>query len=352
MTPRQLRSWSAALSAVLVAACGGGGGGGRDASAAGALDKLAPTVTYAAPSNNATGIGTNTKLTITFSEPMDEDSLGKAIRLVDDDSSTPVPLQNAVFDAENNIATVAAQSPLTPGRRHCATVSTSARDLAGNALAQAYNWCFVTAAGADAMAPTVASFTPADGATNVPINRAVAMSFSEPMDAASVDAAFSLKSAGRTPVAGSLAYIGQAAVFTPQAPLAPNTTYVATLGHGAKDLAGNEMAADRQWSFTTGAGADATPPTVLGVSPPNGAQGVPGNTILTVNFSEPVYPFTFGKIDGKVVDVAIDYTTQTVSLIPTGGLGANKIYQSSMQAIDLAGNAMPAPYNWSFTTAP
>ena len=41
---------------------------------------------------------------------------------------------------------------------------------------------------------------------------------------------------------------------------------------GVKDVAGNALASDYNWSFTTVAG-DITPPTVSSVTPVNGATG-------------------------------------------------------------------------------
>jgi hypothetical protein len=38
---------------------------------------------------------------------------------------------------------------------------------------------------------------------------------------------------------------------TPVSNLEPGTTYTATLTTGAKDLAGNALASNRVWSFTT-----------------------------------------------------------------------------------------------------
>ena len=346
----KLRAWGAVLSAaLLLAGCGGGGGG--DGSIAGALDTVAPTVTYVTPANNSENVGTNARLTVTFSETMSASSLASAIGVVDDASGAAIPLQSVEFDLVNNIATITPQEPLTPNRTYRAEVSTSARDLGGNALADAYAWRFGTGGSADTTAPTVTSHAPVSGATGVPTDTGVAMSFSEPMNVASVGAAFAL-SQGGTVIAGKLAYVGQAAIFTPDAPLAPGADYVATLRHTASDLAGNGLAADLVWSFTTGLGADTTPPSVLSVSPANDATQVPRNSALSATFSEPIYPFVYGSIDGVLVEVAIDYTTNTVSVIPTVPLRSNGSYASSAQARDLAGNAMVVPYRWGFVTAP
>ena len=54
----------ALLLAAVVAGCGGGGGGS-------AADTTAPTVSFTAPANAATGVALNANITATFSEAMD-----------------------------------------------------------------------------------------------------------------------------------------------------------------------------------------------------------------------------------------------------------------------------------------
>jgi hypothetical protein len=55
-------------------------------------------------------------------------------------------------------------------------------------------------------------------------------------------------------VAGAVAYSGTTATFTSTAPLQASTAYVATVTTGAKDLAGNALAANVVLNFTTGGG--------------------------------------------------------------------------------------------------
>lgn len=346
--PPTLRT-RAALLAVLtaLAACGGGGEDTLETAA----DITAPAVTYVTPSNSAGSVGTNSRLTVTFSEPMDEASLAAAIGLADTQTGAPVALGGVAYDAANRIATVTPQQPLAANREFRATVTSAARDRSGNAMAGDYAWSFGTAAGADTTPPRVSSHSPADGAAGVALNAHIAMSFSEPMDVASVEGAFVL-TRGATVVPGRLAYIGQAAAFTPDAPLAPQATYVATLRRAATDLAGNPLAVDHVWSFSTGTAADTTPPTVVAVTPPPNATGVPRNTLLSATFDEPIYPFVYGKLDGVVVEVAIDYATHTVSVMPTAPLRSSGGYLASVSVMDLARNVMATPYQWSFVTAP
>ena len=68
---------------------------------------------------------------------------------------------------------------------------------------------------------------------------------------------FVLRDAGGNAVAASVSASGSTATLQPNATLAPSTTYTATLlggSSGIKDLAGNALASNYNWSFTTAAG--------------------------------------------------------------------------------------------------
>ncbi len=104
-------------------------------------------------------------------------------------------------------------------------------------------------------APTVLSTTPAGNATGVDVAAPVGATFSAAMDPATLTAAtFTLTSGDpATAVAGVVTSSGTTATFTPAAPLSADTTYRATITTGAKDAAGLALAADHQWTFSTGA---------------------------------------------------------------------------------------------------
>jgi hypothetical protein len=108
----------------------------------------------------------------------------------------------------------------------------------------------------DTTAPTVTGRTPASGATGVAATTTATATFSEQVQSSTI--AMTLKNAGGTAVAGTVAYDSATAkaTFTPTAALAASTTYTATVS-GAKDAAGNTMTAT-SWSFTTA--AVTTPP--------------------------------------------------------------------------------------------
>jgi hypothetical protein len=106
--------------------------------------------------------------------------------------------------------------------------------------------------------PTVVDCQPASGTGGVPPTSTVRATFSEDIAAASLTpATFTLtKQGGAGPVNASVAYdeSDMTATLSPSQSLEPGATYVATVkggSAGVKDQAGNALAADVSWSFTT-----------------------------------------------------------------------------------------------------
>src|SRR5439155_4461448 len=113
--------------------------------------------------------------------------------------------------------------------------------------------------GPDVTPPTVTSVTPASGATAVSIITSVTATFNEGMDATTIGTStFELRNPANTLVPATVTYSSatRTATLTPSAPLANFTVYTATVKGGAtdprvKDVAGNALAANFTWSFTT-----------------------------------------------------------------------------------------------------
>ncbi len=116
---------------------------------------------------------------------------------------------------------------------------------------------FATEAPLDTTPPTVTSTAPLAGATGIPVGSNVRATFSEPMDATSIDGTtFVLRDPTNAPVPASVTYDDptRTATLDPSAPLDPLTTYTATVtggGSGVQDVAGNALENDASWSFTT-----------------------------------------------------------------------------------------------------
>ncbi len=109
-----------------------------------------------------------------------------------------------------------------------------------------------TAATTDTTPPVVTAAAPAAGDLTVTRTTAVSVTFSEPMDAAATSQAFSLtRSGASTPVTGTVSWSGTTMRFVPSSALAGGSTYTARVSTQARDLAGNRLASERVWSFTT-----------------------------------------------------------------------------------------------------
>jgi hypothetical protein len=110
---------------------------------------------------------------------------------------------------------------------------------------------------ADTTPPTITSIFPANGAANAAQNTTVTATFSEPMDPTTITTAtFELRDPGNAIVPATVTYnaSNRTATLTPTSPLLASVTYSAKVTTGVKDLAGNALAADRTWSFSTVAG--------------------------------------------------------------------------------------------------
>jgi hypothetical protein len=211
---------------------------------------------------------------------------------------------------------------------------------------------------ADTTAPTVVSTIPVKLATGVALNSSVNAIFSEVMSAATITNTTYIVTEGTTTVPGAVTYFGKTATFKSTLDLASSTTYTATITTGVKDLAGNALAANKVWSFTTGTTTDSTPPLVSSTSPTHGATGVQLNSSISAIFNEAVSAATVtaGSFTLKqgTTPVAGDvtYLGTTATFNPTSNLASSTTYTATITTgvTDLAGNAMATAKVWSFTT--
>lgn len=210
----------------------------------------------------------------------------------------------------------------------------------------------------DVTAPTVVATTPADGATDVALDATVSVTFSEAIDCATMDERAFLIAAGGQ-LTGAITCQGATAVFTPDAPLAVDTTYGAQITTGLKDVAGNALEAPYAWSFTTR--PDQVAPTVVSTDPADGATGVALDAAVSITFDEALDPDTvaagaFTLSDGTTAvpgALAYDDATFTVTFTPDADFAFDTTYTATVTSAltDAAGNALGASHTWSFTTA-
>jgi antitoxin component of RelBE/YafQ-DinJ toxin-antitoxin module len=213
-----------------------------------APDVTPPAVASTDPLNSAITVAVNKAIKITFSEAMDPLTITPS-SLILMQGTTAV---SGAVTSSGTTATFTPTANLEYSKVYTCSVTTSAKDLSANALAVIYNFSFTTAAAPDIIAPTVLSTDPVSGASAVDMNKVVSVTLSEAMDPLTITSSTFYLKQGTTTVSGTVSYSGTTAKFTASSILAAGTVYNATMTTGAKDKAGNPLAANKEWSFTTG----------------------------------------------------------------------------------------------------
>jgi hypothetical protein len=289
-------------------------------------DTTAPTVSSIVPSDTATGVARNSTVIAIFSKTMDASTISTSTFTLKQ-GTTVVP---GVVSYLGTTAIFTPASSLAVSAVYTATVTTGVTDLSGNALAVAKTWSFTTGTATDTTAPTVSSISPLDAATGVTLNSTVNAIFSKAMSATTINASNFTLMQGPTAVAGTVTYAGTTtARFTPASNLVPSTVYTATITTGVKDLAGNALAANKVWSFTTGTTTAAGPAPVL--------LGTAGNFVILAKTAVSTVPTSVITGDVGVSPAATSYLTGfgltmvgTTSATSTQVIGGGSLYGADM----------------------
>jgi RHS repeat-associated protein len=116
------------------------------------LTKLAPlTIVDSFPAQNATAVDRGALLVILFSNPLDAATVGGALRLVDSGGNV---ITGATF-VDSDAVSFAPAVPFASGGHYTLTISTAAKDIAGQSLASPFVLTFDSGSLAPAVAPTV-----------------------------------------------------------------------------------------------------------------------------------------------------------------------------------------------------
>ncbi len=216
----------------------------------------APAVISTTPANLATNVAVSADLSVTFSEPVDVNTIDSFFDIYCDVSGTST-LQPAAGNGGPTTFTINPTADLPAGSSCTVTIKAAqvtdqdANDPPDN-MAANHVFTFTTAA-ADA-APTVSATVPLDGATGVAAGADLSVTFSEPVDVNTIDSFFDIYcDSVPQPAAGS----GGPTTFTinPTADLPAGSSCTVTIhaadvtDQDANDPP-NNMAADYSWDFT------------------------------------------------------------------------------------------------------
>ena len=229
-------------------------------------DLTAPTVVSRFPSPGATGIATNTAIYAIFDEELEDASITTTNITV---TSTPSITYTVAKDSvDPTKVLIIPDTALAFSKTYTITLTTGLTDDAEdlNPLAAPVSWSFTTAAApppADTTAPTIVSVTPANGTTNVAINVNPAVAFSEDMLDSSITATtmklIKVSNSQEITTSRSHSSDGKTITLIPTSSLEYSTQYNIFIEGGpptsVKDVAGNSLAADTTYTFTTAAEA-------------------------------------------------------------------------------------------------
>jgi len=223
----------------------------------------------------------------------------------------------------------------------------------------------------DTTPPAVTSFAPTAGANNVRIDANMTVTFSEVMDQATVNGStVELRGPSNALTPATVSYDAGSftATLDPTTSLSAGVTYTARVKGGSadprvKDAAGNALAADVTWTFTTTA-----PLQVLSATPTDGAVDVPTGVAPRVKFSKRIDFLTalesktilLQDAAGNPVPFRVPFKSSvltTFTILPEGLLQPLQRYTVTLKGgpnephiTDTMGTPLDSDYMWSFTT--
>ena len=209
------------------------------------------------------------------------------------------------------------------------------------------------------VAPTVIRTSPANGTSNVTLNKTggtsglaglgavkiITATFSTPMNLNSITAATFTVREGVNPISGTVSYTDTTAVFVASNGLAPSLTYTCTITTGVRDLAGTALASNYVWTFSTVA-----PGTPTLVAPVDGAVNQSANPTLIWNAvsGADTYRLQVSTSNSFATTVYND-STRTSTSQAISGLTVGTTYYWRVNAKVAGGTSAYSPI-WSFRT--
>ena len=240
---------------------------------------ILPQVIDVSPENRSKAVSVLSQVTATFSQEMEKASAQSAFLLTGESGAAV----SGSFEWNDNTLVFSPDQDLVYGQFYSAKILGAATGLNGATLGDDFSWGFTTEF---APLPKVAESNPSDGQRNVPISGQVSVTFTEDMDQASVENAFSLIADDQA-VTGSFQWAGKTLTFIPGQNLEYNAAYRARVAGSARSALGIGLDGDGNgasegtpkddvvWRFT----AEAFP--VIAVKP--ASQAALGGDFVTVD---------------------------------------------------------------------
>jgi len=290
------------------------------------------------PQDEAVDVPLGAIVYISFLRPMDLETMaGKRFHLSGDQSYS--------FACDAGMARLVPSGLLHRNAEYEVVIDPGIADTAGNMMTSPYTFSFKTVSGSD----FIADLSPWEGQAGVSTRASVIVTFSRPLDYATVtDSTFFISG-----VSGDISFDGNKAILRPNAVLNAAQRYTVTLKSSVADTAGTTLGVDYIWYFTTAAIAEIS---VVSVYPPDGANEVPRDANISIKFSREIDPtsvtadeFTVsGGVTGMLTTVG-----STVIFNPSTDLLPESTYTAHFKGgiTSTFGQEDFIDHQWSFTAA-
>ena len=211
----------------------------------------------------------------------------------------------------------------------------------------------------DTARPSVTEIAPLNLTLDVPVDSAIVLEFTEPLNPTTVNAdtiTVRLIDIASNPfVVSDYTLSGTTLTITPESSLPGEQRVQVVWGTQVQDLAGNTLLNGNSL-FTTAVTLDNTPPAIVMVTPADGATGVSRTAPMSITFSEALNPASVDSnsftlfANGNEVFPSISRSADNTVVTLTTSLLANTEYAIVVTgaATDLAGNPV-ADFQSSFT---
>lgn len=312
-----------------------------------------PTIVSLRPGGRTSNVAPDLPIVLFADEPLDLESLEAGLFVSENGSLIPGVANLAAGPAT---ITFTPDRPFTPNALVEVFATPRIVDLFGNPLKNLWV-SFTIAPDPDSVAAFLEARNPRD--SNNPTNSALELRYSEPLDPETVNGETVVLTEDGDPVGGSVDLVdgGRVVRVVPDFPLVARELYAVT-ATGLVGADGHPVAAGGL-GFRTGSGPDVTAPSVVSISPPDGAAGVGVNAKLTIRFDEAMNPVSVGgstvilaDASGEPVRSSLGLVSddETAILIPQEPLVAGSLYRIVVAGVtDVAGNPV-APAAGAFVT--
>jgi hypothetical protein len=237
------------------------------------------------PADGTADVETNPTITVMFNRPV------TPLTSLEEASNFPQPLEfePAISGAgewlNTSIYVFTPAKEIPGGVTFTARVKAGLEDVTGKTLLpNDFEWRFTT------QPPEVVFTSPGDGQTLTPIETAIQITFSQPVDPQSAIDNFQLRQPGffGSAISGDFEIIDNTLTFTPAERLDFDTTYEVTIEAGVTNVAGGSgMVNPYTFHFTS-----VPLPRILETYPTDGQNDAPPYTDFTITFNTPINPAT------------------------------------------------------------